>query len=186
MKVKLTSILGVLLFFSVNLLFSDEEGDIFVPYDDEGFYAGSIIILFIIYFLTPFITLLIIGGITYAIAPFVFQEFKRLIQLYDDFQFKEAFFKHFIHFLLFTPIAVLLLYFAYSLENTTLYLFALFIFLYSSFIGFYVTLYFIYATYTKRLKRIFISLILGAGVFLFFASSAYVVFEPIYKKFHNI
>ena len=167
---------------------SDSLGDVLVPYDDDGFYGGSIILMFLIYFIwIPMAFFLGVGGvITYFVFPQIIQEFKLIITLYDRIELQKAFARHAIHLLIFTPVVMILLYFVEDIfQSSYWYLFALFIFLISSFFGFYVFLYFAMALYLKNWKKILIALVLGGGVFLFFASSGYFVFEPIYKVYQQ-
>lgn len=182
-------IILIFLFLLVSILFLDfifAPEEIFVPYDDEGFYGGSIIILFFLYIYLPLILcFLITGSIAYFFVPFIFQEFMSLIKMYDNLEFKKALTRNFIHLLFFLPIVAICIYVAFILEASIFYLFALLVFLGSCFVGFYIFLYFLFSLYTKNLKKVFISLILGASIFIFFAPSAYFIFTPIYKTLND-
>jgi len=95
-------------------------------------------------------------------------------------------FKHLIHFLIFTLISLALVFLIYKFfEPSYFYFLMLLVFLYSSFLGFYVFLYAIMALYLKNWKKVLIALVLGGGVFIFFTSSGYFVFEPIYTKLYG-
>jgi len=173
----------------VNILFLEFifSPEIFIFYDDEGFYGGSIILLFL-YIALPSIlcfSIAIAGSIAYFFVPFIFQEFMSLIKMYDNLEFKKALTRNFIHLLFFLPIVAICIYFAFILEASIFYIFALLVFLGSCFVGFYIFLYFLFSLYTKNLKKVFISLILGASIFIFFAPSAYFIFSPIYKTLND-
>ena len=167
--------------------------EIFVPYDEDGFYGGSIIMLFIFYVgifigiaIHTMIIFLIGGLIAYFFFPKIIQEFKLLIGLYYSVALKEAFRRHFIHFLVFTPMALYVLFLIYKFfEPSYFYLLMLLVFLYSSFFGFYIFLYAVMALYFKNWTKVLIALVLGGGIFIFFASSGYFVFEPIYNKIYG-
>ena len=164
----------------LEFIFSFEE--IFLPYNDEGgFYGGSIILLFL-YIALPSIlcfSIAIAGTIAYFFVPFIFQEFMSLIKMYDNLEFKKALTRNFIHLLFFLPIVAICIYFAFIFEASIFYLFILLVFLGSCFVGFYIFLYFLFSLYTKNLKKVFISLILGASIFIFFAPSAYFILNLI-------
>jgi len=108
--------------------------EIIVPYDDEGFYGGSIIILFVIYVLIPLAIIVLIGaGVAYLLFPKIINEFKLLIGLYYDAEWREALSRHFIHFLLFVLFAFAFLFLIYKLfDPSYFYLLMLLVFLYSS------------------------------------------------------
>ena len=167
------------LFVFLTWIGATELGDILMPYDDDGFYGGSIIILFLIYVGIPFI---FIGSfLLFVVFPKLLSEFKMLIHLYYTMELKKAVKKHLIHLFIFTTLELLLIYLVYTVfEVSYFYLFMLLIYLYSSFFGFYIFLYFVMAMYFKNWKKVFIALILGAGVSIFFILSTYFVFEPIY------
>ena len=159
--------------------------DILVPYDENGFYGGAIILMILIYVGIPFMLLSAVGGlIALFLFPKIISEFKTLIEMYYNIELKQALKKHLVHFLIFTPIAFSLIYGVYSFfEVSNFYLFILLVFLYSSFFGLYIFLYFAMSLYFKNWIKIFIALLLGGGVFIFFASSAYFVFEPVYMAY---
>jgi len=127
----------------------------------------------------------IMGILAYLFLPSILKEFKKVIDLYLDMKLKEALYRHFIHFVFFIPIILFLIYVASHLEVSYLYLFALIIFLISSFFGFYIFIYFLFSIQQKNFKKVIIALVLGAGTFVFFAPSGYVVFLPIYKAFYK-
>jgi len=179
-------ILLLVLALSFGILGASDElplSEIFVPYDDEGFYGGSIIILFVIYVLIPLAIIVLIGaGVAYFLFPKIINEFKLLIGLYYDAEWNEALSRHFIHFFIFIPLALTFLFLVYKFfDPSYFYLLMLLVFLYSSFFGLYVFLYCMMALYFKNWKKVLIALLIGGAVFLFFASSGYFVIEPIYK-----
>ena len=175
-----------LLLFSTFLMASD-SGDLLVPYDDDGFYGGAIILMLLLYVGLPLLVLSVIFGVVASfIFPKIFSEFKSLIMNYYNMELKKALIQHFIHLLIFTPLAFGILYLVYTIFDVTyLYLFMLLMFLYSSFVGFYLLLYALVSAHYKNWKKLLIALVLGVGVFLFFAPSLYVVFEPVYVTFYG-
>ena len=179
---KMLFTLFLMLVFST-WIWATELGDILVPYDDDGFYGGSIILLFLIYVGIP--SIFIGSFLLLVIFPKLLSEFKTLINLYYTMELKEAVKKHLIHLVIFTALEVFLIYLVYIIfEVSFFYLFMLLVYLYSSFFGFYIFLYFMMTVYFKNWKKVFIALFLGAGVSVFFILSAYFVFEPIYL-FYN-
>jgi len=182
-------ILLLILAISFSIIGADELplSEIFVPYNDEGFYGGSIIILFVIYVLIPLAIIVLIGaGVAYLLFPKTINEFKLLIGLYYDAEWREALSRHFIHFLLFVLFAFAFLFLIYKLfDPSYFYLLMLLVFLYSSFFGLYVFLYCLMALYFKNWKKVLIALFMGGAVFVFFVSSGYFVIGPIYKAIEN-
>jgi len=165
--------------------------DIFVPFDDNGFYGGVILLVLLVYigifvaifsaFLMLLPALLGIGfiGINYLL-PLLIQEFKALLEYYYTLQLKKALYRHALHFIAFSIIFISLLLIIYHLFSPSyLYLIALIIFGYSSFMGWYVFLFFLLALHRKAWLRVLVALILGGGIFLVFAPSGYLVFEPL-------
>jgi len=183
MGTKIVYILWIIGLFATSL----NAEDVLVPYDDDGFYGGTIILMALLYIGVPIALVLGVGGvIAYFIFPKVIQEFRLIVTLYDTMEFKKALTRHFFHLLFFTPVAIAILYFTYLIFHPSYwYLFALFLFLYSSFFGFYLFLYFAMALYLKNWKKVLISLILGGGIFFVFAPSGYFVFEPVYRFFNQ-
>jgi len=147
---------------------------------------GVVIIAVLIYVLAILIAIgLVLGIIAYLLFPIVIEEFKRITLLYYNMELKKALLRHFVHFLLFAPIALIILYLAFISNASFLYLLALFIFLGSAFVGFYIFLYFAWSAYNKNIKKVIISLLLGGAIFIFFAPSTYFVFAPIYRALNH-
>jgi len=129
---------------------------------------GAIIVLIIFF-----------GFISYRILPNLFNEFLEITKLYYDVKLKQALIRQLIHFLIFLIPALFILTITYQLNASWFYILSLFIFLFSSFFGLYIFLFFSYSIYYKSWKKVFISLILGAGFFLFFAPSAFFTLKPM-------
>jgi len=151
---------------------------------------GLIFLALLMVFLTTLIVgVLLLGTVAYVLIPPLFQEFMKITELYFTLEFKKAVIRHFFHLLFFLPFLLYILYLAFTLGASYWKIFAIFIFLGSSFFGFYIFIFFLYSLVKKSYKRVFVSLFLGAGVFVFFAPSAYVLFEPIvvplWEKYHE-
>jgi hypothetical protein len=129
--------------------------------------------------------LLVTGIVTYLFLPSLLKEWRYIIELYFDMKLKDALFRHLIHLLFFIPILLFFLYIAYTFDVSYLYMFALVVFLGSSFFGFYIFLYFLFSIQQKNLKKVIIALFLGSGIFVSFAPSGYYVFLPIYEFFNK-
>jgi len=148
--------------------------------------AGVVIIAVLIYVLAILIAIgLVLGIMAYLLFPIVIEEFKTITKLYYNMALKKALMRHFVHLILFIPIASLLLYLAFISHASWYYLLALFIFLGSAFFGFYVFLYFAWSLYHKNIKKVLLALVLGGGIFIFFAPSTYFVFAPIYRALYQ-
>jgi len=143
-------------------------------------------IIFIMILMVVGASLLILGIIAYLFLPFLIKECKSIIELYFNMKLKDAIFRHLIHLLFFIPIILFLLFVASNFDVSYLYMFSLVVFLGSSFFGFYIFLYFLFAIQQKNIKKIIIALFLGGGVFVFFAPSGYYLFLPIYKYWDGI
>lgn len=160
--------------------------DALIPYDDDGFYGGSIIILFIIYISIPlFITVAVGSLIAYFIFPKILKEFQLLIELYYENKLVQGAKRHLIHFFIFTTFVLIFIIILQMFHISYLYLFVTLIFSYSSFFGFYILLYTLMALYRKNIQKVIIGLFLGGGIFLFFAPSGYYLFLPIYNFFNG-
>jgi len=114
-------ILLLVLALSFGILGASDElplSEIFVPYDDEGFYGGGIVLFFMFYIaifiigilIQIIIIFLIAGIISFFFFPKIINEFKLLIGLYYDAEWSEALSRHFIHFLIFIPLALTFLF----------------------------------------------------------------------------
>jgi len=138
-------------------------------------------IIFIMILIVVGAYLLILGIIAYLFLPFLIKEWKSIIELYFNMKLKDALFRHLIHLLFFIPIILFLLFVASNFDVSYLYMFSLVVFLGSSFFGFYIFLYFLFAIHQKNIKKVVIALFLGGAVFIFFAPSGYYLFLPIYN-----
>jgi len=164
---------------------SDTIVDALIPYDDNGFYAGSIIILFIIYVAIPLFIVMIGGLILYFIFPKILAEFQMLIGLYYEGKLIQGVKRHLIHFLIFTIFVLIFIMILKMFQLSYFYLLITLIFCYSSFFGFYIFLYTVIALYHKNIQKALFGFLLGSFVSISFLGSAYAIFQPLYKKIYE-
>ena len=129
------------------------------------------------------VSIVLFGLIAYAFLPAIFKEFLKITKLYYDVELKQAMVRHLIHFLVFLIPFILILIIVYQLKLSWLYILSLVTFLVSSFVGLYLFLFFSYSAYYKNWKKVLIALVLGSGVFLIFAPSAFFTLKPIVNYF---
>ncbi len=171
---------------TTTLLLGEDLSEIFVPYDDDGFYGGSIIILFIIYVGIPFFIIFATGGlIAYFIFPKILEEFRSLIELYYEGKLVEGVKRHLWHLLLFTTFMLIFIAILKMFHLSDFYLFMTVIFSYSSFFGFYTLLYTLMALYYKNIQKVVLGLFLGAFIGIGFLGSGYAIFQPLYEKIYE-
>ncbi len=185
---------------TTTLLSGEDLSEIFVPYDDDGFYGGSIIILFLIYVSIIFTKFIIIftqfiiyvsiifttgGLIAYFIFPKSVEEFRSLIELYYEGKLVEGVKRHLWHLLLFTTFMLIFIGILKMFHLSYFYLFMTAIFSYSSFFGFYTLLYTLMALYYKNIQKVVLGLLLGAFIGIGFLGSGYAIFQPLYEKIYE-